>query len=230
VVTGTGTGVGKTVVTAAVAALHPGRVAVLKPAQTGVAPEEPGDLAEVVRLAAPATVCELARYPDPLAPATAARRAGRPALDPAAAARAARLLAAEHDLVLVEGAGGLLVPFTMGQGTDAGGTLADVAAALDAPVLVVAAAGLGTLNATALTVEALSTRGLRCAGVVIGAWPARPDVAACENLLDLPAVTGAPLVGALAAGAGALGRAEFARVARHGLGPTLGGRWQTPGP
>jgi dethiobiotin synthetase len=224
VVTGTGTGVGKTVVTAAIAAVTPGRVAALKPAQTGVAVGEPGDLADVVRLAAPATVCELARYPEPLAPATAARRAARPALDPATAARAARLLAAEHDLVLVEGAGGLLVRFS------ATGTLADIAAQLDAPVLVVAAAGLGTLNATALTVEALRTRGLHCAGVVIGAWPARPDLAACENLHDLPVVTGVPLVGALAEGAGALGRAEFASVARHGLGPTLGGRWQTPGP
>jgi dethiobiotin synthetase len=225
VVTGTGTDVGKTVVTAAIAALHPGPVAVLKPAQTGVGPGEPGDLADVVRLAAPATVCELARYPDPLAPATAARRAGRPALEPAAAARAARLLAAEHDLVLVEGAGGLLVRLT-----DSGGTLVDVAAELGAPVLVVTAAGLGTLNATALTVEALRTRRLTCTGVVIGAWPARPDLAACENLADLPAVTGVPLLGAMPEGAGALGRAEFARAARHGLGPVLGGRWQTPGP
>jgi dethiobiotin synthetase len=225
VVTGTGTGVGKTVVTAAIAALHPGRVAVLKPAQTGVAAGEPGDLADVVRLAAPTTVCELARYPDPLAPATAARRAGRPALDPVAAVEAARLLAQSHDLVLVEGAGGLLVRFTA-----EGGTLADVAARLDAPVLVVAAAGLGTLNATALTVEALQTRGLSCAGVVIGAWPAAPDLAACENLRDLPAVTGVPLLGALADGAGALERADFTQVARHGLGPRLGGRWQTPEP
>ncbi len=225
VVTGTGTAVGKTVVTAAIAAVAPGRVAVLKPAQTGIAPGEPGDLADVVRLAGPTTVCELARYPDPLAPATAARRAGRPALDPAAAARAARLLARHHDLVLVEGAGGLLVRFT-----DEGGTLADVAAQLGAPVLVAAAAGLGTLNAAALTVEALHTRGLTCTGIVIGAWPARPDLAACENLRDLPAVTGVPLVGALPEKAGALGRAEFVRVARHGLGPALGGRWQTPGP
>jgi dethiobiotin synthetase len=230
VVTGTGTGVGKTVVTAAIAALHPGRVAVLKPAQTGVAAGAPGDLADVVRLAAPATVAELARYPDPLAPATAARRAGRPALDPAAAADAATGLAADHDLVLVEGAGGLLVPYTFGQGTDEGGTLADVAARLGAPVLVVATAALGTLNAAALTVEALGTRGLTCAGLVIGAWPAAPDLAATENLRDLPAVTGVPLLGALPDGAGALGRAAFARVARHGLGPALGGGWQTPGP
>lgn len=225
VVTGTGTGVGKTVVTAAVAALAPGRVAVLKPAQTGVAPGEPGDLADVARLAAPATAVELARYPDPLAPATAARRAGRPALEPGAAARAAALLAADHDLVLVEGAGGLLVRFT-----EDGGTLADVAALLGAPVVVVTPAGLGALNAAALTVEALRTRGLTCAGLVVGAWPADPDLAACENLHDLPAVTGVPLLGALPEGSGALPRAEFARVARHGLGPALGGRWQTPAP
>jgi dethiobiotin synthetase len=225
VVTGTGTGVGKTVVTAAIAALHTGRVAVLKPAQTGVAPGEPGDLAEVVRLATPTTVCELARFPDPLAPASAARRAGRRTLDPQAAVDAARLLAQSHDLVLVEGAGGLLVRFT-----DDGGTLADVATGLDAPVLVVAAAGLGTLNVSALTVEALQTRGLTCAGVVIGAWPAAPDRAARENLRDLPAVTSVPLLGALAEGAGALAPTDFTRVARHGLGPALGGRWQTPEP
>jgi dethiobiotin synthetase len=226
VVTGTGTGVGKTVVTAAIAALHPGRVAVLKPAQTGAGVGEPADLADVVRLAAPATVAELARYPDPLAPATAARRAGRPPLDPAAAADAAGRLAADHDLVLVEGAGGLLVRWR----DDPPGTLADVAALLGAPVLVVAAAGLGTLNAAALTVEALRARGLACAGLVIGAWPAAPDLAARENLRDLPAVTGVPLLGALPDGAGALDRAAFARVARHGLGSALGGGWQTPGP
>ena len=81
---------------------------------------------------------------------------------------------------------------------------------------------------SALTVEALRTRGVTCAGVVIGAWPACPDLAACENLRDLPAVTGVPLVGAVAEGAGALGRAEFTRVAGDGLGPVLGGRWQTP--
>jgi dethiobiotin synthetase len=198
---------------------------VLKPAQTGVAVGESGDLADVARLAAPATVVELVRFPDPLAPATAARRAGRPGLDPAAAAHAATLLAADHDLVLVEGAGGLLVRLR----DDPPATLADVAALLDAPVLVVAAAGLGTLNAAALTVEAIHHRGLTCAGIVIGAWPADPDLAACENLRDLPAVTGVPLLGALPDGAGALGRSDFGRVARHGLGPALGGRWQTPG-
>ncbi len=223
VVTGTGTGVGKTVVTAAVAALAPGRVAVLKPAQTGVAAGEPGDLAEVDRLVPGVTTRELGRFPDPLAPATAARRSGRQPVRPAAAVAAARDLAGDHDLVLVEGAGGLLVRFD-----DDGGTLADVAAALAAPVLVVAAAGLGTLNHTELTVRELARRGLPCAGVVIGAWPAAPDLAARENLRDLPAVTGVPLVGAVPDGAGRADPDAFARLARHALAPALGGRWQTP--
>ncbi len=222
VVTGTGTGVGKTVVTAAVAALAAGRVAVLKPAQTGVGAGEPGDLDEVARLVPGVTTLELARYPDPLAPATAARRARLAPVTPALAAQAAQKLAVDHDLVLVEGAGGLLVRFTDDS------TLADAAALLAAPVLVVATAGLGTLNHTALTVEALRARRLRCVGVVIGAWPADPDLAARCNVRDLPAVTGVPLLGAVAEGAGTSAPEAFARVARAGLAPVLGGGWQTP--
>lgn len=220
IVTGTGTGVGKTVVTAALAALAVAagrRVAVVKPVQTGVGPDDPGDVDEVRRLVgAPLTCRELARYPDPLAPATAARRAGAPPVSPAAVVATARELAATHDLVLVEGTGGLLVHFD-----PAGSTLADVATVLRAPVLVVAAAGLGTLNHTALTVEALRTRGLGCAGVVIGAWPAEPDLAARCNLTDLPAVTGVSLLGALPEGAGALTATDFLATARHSLAAVL---------
>ncbi|HYZ08112.1 MAG TPA: dethiobiotin synthase [Pseudonocardiaceae bacterium] len=224
VVTGTGTGVGKTVVTAAIAALAVAagcRVAVLKPAQTGVGPGERGDLDDVARLVGDrVTLRELARYPDPLAPDTAARRAGAVPVAPADVVSAARRLAAEHDLVLVEGSGGLLVRLD-----PAGGTLADVAGLLDAPVLVVAAAGLGTLNHTALTIEALRLRGLRCAGIVLGAWPTVPDLAARCNLLDLPTVTGVPLVGALPDGAGTLTPAAFLALARRGLALELGGVW-----
>ncbi|MGH3625367.1 MAG: dethiobiotin synthase, partial [Sciscionella sp.] len=143
VVTGTGTGVGKTVVTAAVAALGVAagrRVAVLKPAQTGVITDEPGDVAEVARLAVAVTCRELRRYPDPLAPDTAARRSGLPPVRPAEVAAAVSELADGHDLVLVEGAGGLAVRLD-----DTGATMADVAWSLGAPMLLVAAAGLGTL-------------------------------------------------------------------------------------
>ncbi|MFH8519092.1 dethiobiotin synthase [Streptomyces gelaticus] len=220
VVTGTGTEIGKTIVTAAVAAACPDRgVAVLKPAQTGLAPGEPGDAAEVARLAGGhVTAVELARFPDPLAPATAARRTGLPPVRPYEIADAAEKLATEHDLVLIEGAGGLLVRFD-----DEGSTLADAARLLAAPVLVVTPAGLGTLNTTALTSEALRTRGLECLGVVVGSMPAEPDLAARCNLADLPVAAGAPLLGAVPAGAGALEPADFRARARSWLAAELGG-------
>ncbi|MYR41161.1 dethiobiotin synthase [Streptomyces sp. SID5910] len=223
VITGTGTEVGKTVATAAVAAaaLAAGRsVAVLKAAQTGVRPDEPGDAQEVARLAGPVTAAEVARFPEPLAPGTAARRAGRAPVRPGEVAEAAAKLATEHDLVLVEGAGGLLVRFD-----EAGGTLADVAALLGAPVLVVASAGLGTLNTTELTARELAARGLEFPGVVIGSWPTDPDLASRCNLADLPEVSGAPLLGALPTGAATLTPAAFRSTAPQWLAPRLDGTW-----
>ena len=221
VVTGTGTDVGKTVATAAVAALGLARgaaVAVVKVAQTGIAPGEPGDLADIEALAGPLTTFEGARYPDPLSPAAAARLSGLPPVDAGAVADEARRLAGAHSLVLVEGAGGLLVRLD-----DDGATLADVARLLQAPVLVVARAGLGTLNDTALTLEALAHRGIACDGVVVGAWPADPDLAMRSNLRDLQTLAARPLAGVLPAGAGRLDRPQFLAAARAGLAPSLGG-------
>ncbi|WP_427923927.1 dethiobiotin synthase [Streptomyces sp. cg40] len=227
VITGTGTEVGKTITTAAVAAtaLAAGRtVAVLKPAQTGLRPDERGDADEVARLAGTVTTAELARYPEPLAPATAARRAGMPPVRPHEVAEAAQKLATEHDLVLVEGAGGLLVRF------DAeGGTLADAARLLNAPVLVVVSAGLGTLNTTELTARELRSQGLDLLGVVIGSWPNNPDLASRCNVADLPEVSGAPLLGALPEGAGALAPADFRAAAPGWLGARLDGAWDAEG-
>ncbi|MFN8200941.1 MAG: dethiobiotin synthase [Solirubrobacteraceae bacterium] len=211
-VAGTDTGVGKTIVTAALAArarARGERVAVVKPAQTGVGPGEPGDVDEARRLSGVDDVHELLRLTDPLAPATAAAREGRPGLGAQAVADAVAQLE-DRDLVLVEGAGGLLVRFAQD-----GSTLADVARRLDAPVVVVARAGLGTLNHTALTCEALAARGLRCPGIVIGSWPAEPDLAACCNLRDLPAYAGRPVLGRVPEGAGRLDPAAFADGARE---------------
>ncbi len=224
VVSGTGTEVGKTVVTAALAALAAARgdrVAVVKPAQTGEPPGPAGDLEVIRRLSGVRLTHELARFPDPLSPEAAARAAGRPPLDLAGAAVVIKQLQAEADLVLVEGAGGLLVRYD-----PAGATIADLAAMLGAPVLVVTTAGLGTLNHTALTLEALNRRRLAAAGVVIGSWPDEPDLAARANLTDLAVIAGRPLAGALPAGSGRLGRAEFLAVARAGLGPELGGTFR----
>lgn len=206
IITGTSTGVGKTVVTAALAAraAQRGRVAVCKPAQTGLAPGEPGDLAEVMRLAGACTTSELARYPEPLAPYTAARRAGMPLVPLGEAADAVRALAAEHTDVLVEGAGGVLV--RVGRG---GFTIADLAAEVGAQAVVVVDPALGALNHAALTVRALADAGVECAGMVLGSWPDAPGLAMRCNLADLPDVTGVPIIGRIPAGAGRRTRAEF---------------------
>jgi dethiobiotin synthetase len=230
IVSGTGTGVGKTVVTAAVAALAVAggeRVVVLKPAQTGIEPGEPGDLADVSRLAGEHVLTrELARYPEPLAPATAARRSGLPALRvPDVVPAAGEIEDGGADLLLVEGAGGLLVRLN-----DDGETVADIARALGAPVLVVASPGLGVLNTAALTAEALAHRGLTHLGSVVGAYPEAPDLAERTNLADLPAVTGAPLLGVLPAGLGDVDPGQFLETARCGLHPVLGGQWVPPLP
>ncbi len=226
VISGTGTGVGKTVATAAVAALACERdaaVAVVKAAQTGVTDAAPGDLDEVRRLCGPdarLTLVEGARFPDPLSPAAAARLSGRPPVDLRGLASTVRELAADHPLVLVEGAGGLLVRFD-----EEGATVAGLAAELAAPVLVVADPGLGTLNATALTLEAMAHRGLELAGVVLGTWPAGYDTARASNVADLEMLGARPLAGALLAGLAGLDPADFREAARAALGPALGGRF-----
>lgn len=226
IVSGTGTGVGKTVVAAALTALALARgssVAVVKPAQTGVSPQESGDLAEIRRLAAlpgDGDLHEFRRYPDPLSPAAAARHAGQPTLDCADAIRRIRELAQSRRLLLVEGAGGLLVRYD-----DDGWTLADLARSLAAPVLVVTQAGLGTLNDTALTLEAMAHRGLELAGIVIGAWPAQPGLAERSNIGDLETLAARPLSGVLPAGAAALAPPEFLAMASASLAPAYGGRF-----
>ncbi|NHD17904.1 MULTISPECIES: dethiobiotin synthase [unclassified Actinopolyspora] len=220
-VTGTGTDVGKTVVTAAVAALARGPVAVVKPAQTGT--RGGGDCAEVLRLAGGVDVLELARYPDPLAPATAARLAGEHPVTPELIAGELAELPAGYGTVLVEGAGGVLVPYD-----DRGGTLLDVAELLGGAVLVVCPPGLGTLNSTALTVREVLRRGLRCPGTVFGSWPAEPGTTERCNLVDLPRLTGVPLLGAVEENAADHDREGFGERARCWLAPELGGTWRAP--
>ena len=195
VVTGTGTGIGKTVTTAALAAcaLPAGqRVAVVKPIQTGVLAGEPADLAEVARLTGLADLHEYVRYAEPLAPATAARRLGEPgpAL-PTLADRIAEL--ADRDLVIVEGAGGVLVRFNA-----AGDGLLELAAALRrAGWPDRSGAGLLGRGWAACTTRRPTARAARPRPVsarphlVIGDWPAEPGLAERCNLADLPDYAGA---------------------------------------
>ncbi|MDQ4053669.1 MAG: dethiobiotin synthase [Actinomycetota bacterium] len=207
VVTGTSTGVGKTVATAALAATAVGSVTVVKPVQTGVADGMPGDADDVRRLAG-ADAHELATLDEPLAPDTAARRSGVAIPPVTEHAERIRELAQTQDLVIVEGAGGVLVRLDT-----AGGTLLDLAVDLartvPVEVVVVTAAGLGTLNHTELTVGALRARGLEPAGLIVGSWPAEPGLAELCNLDDLPRITGLPLLAVLPEGSGALSPPEF---------------------
>ena len=117
--------------------------------------------------------------------------------------------------MVVEGAGGLLVRLDA-----AGGTLLDLASLLDAvtqvEVVVVVAAGLGTLNHTELTVDALRARGLTVRGLVIGAWPTEPGLAEQCNLDDLRRI--APLLAVIPSGAGAWDRDEFVAAAQGWFG------------
>ncbi len=210
IVTGTSTGVGKTVVTAALAVLNPGAL-VVKPVQTGGADGD-SDAREIERLSG-VRVQEWTVLDEPLAPDTAARRQG--VAIPSVASYADRLAMLDWPTVIVEGAGGLLVRLDRAGGTllDLADHLADAGHRID--LVVVAAAGLGTLNHTELTVEAVRRRGFEPRGIVIGAWPLDPGLAERCNVEDLPRVTRVPLLALVPAGSGSLSPTDF-RVAAPG--------------
>ena len=204
VVTGTDTGVGKTVTTAALAscARQAGSdVAVCKPVQTGTTSGD-DDLREIRRLSGVKALVGSWRFPEALAPVAAAERARLPLPSRVELDVFVRAVDRARQLTLVEGAGGLLVEL----GSD-GVTLRDLAVDLHAEVLVVVSARLGTLNHTALTLEAIATQGLSCAGLVIGAWPDEPGPAETWNRDALARM--APLRAVLPAGAGSSARADF---------------------
>jgi dethiobiotin synthetase len=214
VVTGTDTGVGKTVATAALACcakLAGFHVAVCKPVQTGTVDGD-DDLAHIGRLTGVTELAGVARYPEPLAPPAAAKRVGLALPTRAHLTSAVLRLDRPGGLTLVEGAGGLLVELGAG-----GVTLRDLAADLDAPALVVVSAELGTLNHTALTLEALATHDIPSAGLVIGSWPKHPRSVQTSNREALARM--APLRGVLPAGAGVLKPKDFAAVVKSAFDP-----------
>jgi dethiobiotin synthetase len=193
-VTGTGTEVGKTVVAAAIAhtlASEGERVAVFKPAVTGLEPPADGpksqlmgDISahrpdhEVLRLAAGSdqTDDEIApyRYGRAASPHLAASLADEE-IEPERLLAAARSAAADADVLVCEGIGGLLVPFS------ADYLVRDFAAALGLPLVIVASPGLGTINHTLLTIEAARGADLAVATVVLTPWPEKPSEIEVSN-------------------------------------------------
>ncbi|KNX38773.1 dethiobiotin synthase [Luteipulveratus halotolerans] len=220
VVTGTDTEVGKTVATAALASALTAagrRVHAYKPVQTGVAHDDEGDLPFVRRVAG-VPVTDGVRLREPMAPVQAASVESRQLPPVAEHAQAVRRLLADPstDDVLVEGAGGLLVELD-----DDRATLADLAADLDATVVVVVRAGLGTLNHTMLTLEALRARGLRVGGVIVGSYPQQPAAVERANLAHLTSDDAIDLLGVLPSGAGSWNPAEFGAAAPSWLPSVL---------
>jgi dethiobiotin synthetase len=175
-VTGTDTGVGKTLVAGAIAdwfRTRGHRVACCKPVATGCVHRREGLVSEDAEFLAvcgdvrfPLDLICPQRYAQPLAPAIAAQRSGR-SLDWEAIARALAIMSRDSDVMVVEGVGGAMVPM------DDRHTFIDAIGWLKAPAVVVARPGLGTINHTLLTVEALRRRDIPVAGVVINRYP--PD-------------------------------------------------------
>jgi dethiobiotin synthetase len=195
-VTGTDTGVGKSVLAASICAAlaESGEiVAAFKPAVTGT-DEAAGDWPPDHELLAEATsagqrpgdVTPYAFGP-PLSPHLAAELAGT-VIDPPVLVERARAAAASG-LLVCEGVGGLLVPLTPGY------LVRDLAVDLGLPVVVAARTGLGTINHTLLTVEAARAAGLRVAGVVMTPWPGRPERIELSNLETVTRLGGVQVSG-----------------------------------
>jgi dethiobiotin synthetase len=196
-ITGTDTGVGKTIVAASLARLlrmNGVNVGVMKPVTSGCR-EEDGELIsdDALLLCQSAGIAcseDIAPYRlrEPLSPADAARIDGV-RIEFARIRSAFDRLAATYDYVIVEGAGGLMVPL-------AGGLLvADLARELGLPVLVVARPGLGTINHTVLTCFAAQQLGLQVAGVVVNGMPEQPGLAEQSAPHQIGGLCGAPVLG-----------------------------------
>jgi len=198
-ITGTDTGVGKTIVTAALARVlrEGGRdVGVMKPVATGCVHRREGLVSEDAEFLAhaadapePLEEINPVRLAEPLAPTVAAARANIE-LDFAPVWAAWRRLRDAHEVLLVEGIGGILCPVTRKM------FVADMAVRFALPVLIVARPNLGTINHTALTVEAVRSRGLEVAGIVINRYNRdTEDVAEMTAPDEIQRATGVAVLG-----------------------------------
>lgn len=217
IITGCDTDVGKTVAAAVctgwlIANGHTPEV--VKPTQTGLTKTEPGDLADIARLSG-LDVChthEYSRLPEPLAPTTAARRAGIELPSVSEVAEKILTLQPKENPVLVEGAGGLLVGLdSQGFGLlELADALGKSAPDIEIRFVVVAHPGLGTLNTTLLTCRAIRNAGHKVHSVIFGTWPDEPDLACRCNEAEIADLVQAPLLMKIPSGIGSGGQ-QFAR-------------------
>jgi len=224
-ITGTDTGVGKTLVACGFAALFRENglsVGVMKPAETGcvekdgeLVPEDAVRLKEAARSAEPLeNICPY-RLVDALAPSVAAERVGVK-IDVGRIQRVYDEIASRNDITIVEGAGGLLVPLLSHY------TYADLAKLLKIPVIVVAANRLGAINHLSLTLESAAAHGLRVAGYVWNHLERQPSLAAETNPDALRFLTSIPCLGEIPyIEGGAFDRASLAKLFSERLGGAL---------
>jgi dethiobiotin synthetase len=195
-ITGTDTGVGKTLIAAALARYLTERgmkVGVMKPVETGVADQEAlGSDGQLLQWAAdsqmPKENITPYRLQAPLSPAQAADRE-KVRIEPSRLIALAHRMAEEHDFMIIEGAGGLMVPLSGGM------LIADLVRELRYPLLIVSRPQLGTINHTLLTIYAARTMELPLAGFVINGMPADPDEAAADAPHALASLASADLLG-----------------------------------
>jgi dethiobiotin synthetase len=191
-ITGTDTGVGKTHVTALLLAELRRRglpAAAMKPIACGA--DGRNDARTYRRLmnnAVPLARLNPIYLRHPLAPSVAARLEGR-TINLRQIHAAFRLLTADFSPVLVEGAGGLLVPIQRNY------FIADLARDLNLPVIIIARLGLGTLNHTLLTVRQAQAAGLTIRGIILNDLTGHRGLAARTNIIEIPKLTGIPLLG-----------------------------------
>jgi dethiobiotin synthetase len=198
-ITGTDTGVGKTYIATGIAKTLRSEgidVGVMKPAETGCRPRfgklMPSDADALVRAAAVRDSLSLVnpyRFQAPVAPSVAAELE-RKRIDPEKILRSFRTLSHRHQFMIVEGAGGIMAPLARGY------LFLDLAEVLGLPVVIIARPGLGTINHSLLTIEALRSRGLTIAGVVINdGQGGRKGLAEATSPAVIQNLSGVPIIG-----------------------------------
>ncbi|KJS66875.1 MAG: hypothetical protein JL50_09825 [Peptococcaceae bacterium BICA1-7] len=200
-ITGTGTGVGKTVVTAGLlAALRKAGInaSAFKPVQSGALPSRRGlisqDAAFYIKVSGiygRISDYNLYCFREPLSPHLASEMSGE-TIDREAILARCRELLVNHRVLLVEGAGGICVPLTRSCYT-----VADLAGDLGYPLLVVASPTLGTINHTVLTIKYAQTAGLKVAGFIFNGLQETAGVPERDNAGIIESMTGVPLLGTL---------------------------------